>query len=225
VRIVLVGPPGAGKGTQAIHIAAKLSVPKISTGDIFRANISGGTELGLKAKAYLDSGQLVPDELTIDIVRDRLGQDDAEPGFLLDGFPRNVAQAQELDSILEAAGVPAHDAGARVDVVLDLEVDNDEVIKRISGRRLCRSDSGHIFHVDYKPSRSGDVCDICGGELYQRSDDSEDVVRERLRIYAKETAPIIDFYRAQGIVTTIDATGEVEEITKRALDAVAAVRD
>jgi adenylate kinase len=225
VRIVLVGPPGAGKGTQAIHIAAKLSVPKISTGDIFRANISGGTELGLKAKAYLDSGQLVPDELTIDIVRDRLGQDDAAPGFLLDGFPRNVAQARELDSILEAAGVPAHDAGAHIDVVLDLEVDNDEVIKRISGRRLCRSDSNHIFHVDYKPSRSGDVCDICGGELYQRSDDSEDVVRERLRIYAKETAPIVDFYRAQGIVTTIDATGEVEEITKRALDAVAAVRD
>jgi len=167
----------------------------------------------------------VPDELTIDIVRDRLGQDDAEPGFLLDGFPRNVAQAAELDSILEAAGVPAHDAGARIDVVLDLEVDNDEVIKRISGRRLCRNSSDHIFHVDYSPSREGDACDLCGGELYQRSDDSEDVVRERLRIYAHETAPIIDYYRSQGIVTTIEAVGEVEEITKRALDAVAAVRD
>ncbi|MEZ0115415.1 adenylate kinase [Catenulispora sp. EB89] len=224
MRIVLVGPPGAGKGTQASFIAGHLGVPKISTGDIFRMNISQGTPLGVQAKEYLDAGQLVPDELTIDIVRDRLSQPDAADGFLLDGFPRNVAQAEELDKILADNGVTPSVGKAYLDVVLDLEVDNNEVIKRISGRRLCRNDSGHIFHVDYSPSAAGDKCEICGGELYQRSDDAEDVVRTRLEVYAAETAPIIDYYREQGVLTTIDATGEVDVITRRAFAAVDAAR-
>ncbi len=221
MRIVLVGPPGAGKGTQAQFIADHLGVPKISTGDIFRANISGGTPLGVKAKEYTDAGKLVPDELTIDIVRDRLAQPDAADGFLLDGFPRNIAQAEVLDEILAEAGVVAsHGGGARLDIVLDLEVDNAEVVKRISGRRQCTGEVVHVFHVDYSPSTAGDACDKCGAELIQRSDDKEDVVRHRLEVYAEQTAPIIGYYRAQGILTTIDATGAVKDITKRALDAV-----
>jgi adenylate kinase len=220
VRIVLVGPPGAGKGTQAKFIAQHVGVPHISTGDIFRANIAAGTELGVKAKAFMDAGRLVPDELTIDLVRDRLGHPDAVGGFLLDGFPRNVAQAEELDKILADYGVTPTVGKAYLDVVLDLEVDNGEVIKRISGRRVCRNDKDHIFHVDYSPSQAGDRCDICGGELYQRSDDAEDVVRTRLEVYAAETAPIIGYYREQGVLTTIEATGEVHVITERAITAV-----
>jgi adenylate kinase len=221
MRIVLVGPPGAGKGTQAKFIADHAGVPKISTGDMFRANIEGGTALGRKAKEFMDAGKLVPDEVTIAMVRDRIAQPDAVDGFLLDGFPRNVAQADELDRMLAEAGVaPTRDGGALLDIVLDLEVDNAEVVKRISGRRICRNHSDHIFHVDYNPSTAGDVCDKCGAELFQRSDDQEDVVRHRLEVYAAETAPIIDYYREQGILTTIDATGPVETITKRALDAL-----
>ena len=221
MRIVLVGPPGAGKGTQAQFIAKHAGVPKISTGDIFRANISEGTPLGKKAKEFLDAGKLVPDELTIDIVRDRLSQADAADGFLLDGFPRNVAQAEELDRILADNGVaPKAGGAAYLDIVLDLEVDNSEVIKRISGRRQCTGDPVHVFHVDYSPSADGDVCAVDGTALIQRSDDQEDVVRHRLEVYAQETAPIIGFYREQGVLTTIEATGKVEEITERALDAV-----
>lgn len=220
MRIVLVGPPGAGKGTQAKFIAQHVGVPHISTGDIFRANIAAGTDLGVKAKAFMDAGRLVPDELTIDLVRDRLGHPDAVGGFLLDGFPRNVAQAEELDKILADYGVTPTVGKAYLDVVLDLEVDSGEVIKRISGRRVCRNDKDHIFHVDYSPSQAGDRCDICGGELYQRSDDAEDVVRTRLEVYAAETAPIIGYYREQGVLTTIDATGAVQVITERAITAV-----
>jgi adenylate kinase len=219
VRIVLVGPPGAGKGTQAEFIAGHAGVPKISTGDMFRANIKGGTPLGVKAKEFMDAGKLVPDEVTIAMVRDRLAQPDVEGGFLLDGFPRNVAQAEVLDQILAEVGVEAND-GAYVDIVLDLEVDNDEVVHRISGRRSCRGPEGHVFHVDYSPSTAGDKCDKCGAELYQRSDDEPEVVKHRLEVYAQETAPIIGFYREQGILKTIDATGTVEEITKRALEAL-----
>jgi adenylate kinase len=222
VRIVLVGPPGAGKGTQAKFIAEHAGVPKISTGDMFRANIEGGTPLGVKAKEFMDAGKLVPDEVTIAMVRDRLAQPDVEVGFLLDGFPRNVAQAEELDRILDEVGVPKSAGGAHLDIVLDLEVDNDEVIHRISGRRVCRTDSSHVFHVDYSPSETGDTCDDCGGELYQRSDDKPEVVKHRLEVYAQETAPIIGFYAEQDILKTIDATGTVEEITKRALDALPA---
>lgn len=213
MRIVLVGPPGAGKGTQAALLAQTLSVPHISTGDLFRANISQGTELGQKAQEYMRAGELVPDEVTIGMAKDRMGQADAEDGFLLDGFPRNLAQAEALDVILR-------DADLELDAVLDLEVAEDEIVKRIAGRRMCRKDSSHIFHVEYSPPKEPGVCEICGGELYQREDDHEDTVRKRLEVYHSETEPIIDYYKAQGLVTTISALGAVTEVTSRALSAL-----
>ncbi|MEU7566211.1 adenylate kinase [Streptomyces fradiae] len=213
MRIVLVGPPGAGKGTQAAFLAGNLSVPHISTGDLFRANISQGTELGKQAKAYMDAGNLVPDEVTIGMAKDRMEQPDAEHGFLLDGFPRNVAQAKALDAMLQSADM-------KLDAVLDLEVPEDEVVKRIAGRRICRNDSAHVFHVTYSAPKREGVCDVCGGELYQRDDDSEDTVRTRLEVYHTQTEPIIDHYRAQGLVVTISALGKVDEVTERAMAAL-----
>ncbi|MFE9252202.1 adenylate kinase [Streptomyces sp. NPDC007088] len=213
MRIVLVGPPGAGKGTQAAFLARKLSIPHISTGDLFRANISQGTELGKQAKSYIDAGNLVPDEVTIGMAKDRMDQADAANGFLLDGFPRNVFQAEALDALLK-------DEGQKLDAVLDLEVPEDEVVKRIAGRRICRNDSSHVFHTEYsKPQQEG-VCDVCGGELYQREDDKEETVRKRLEVYHTETEPIIGHYRAQGLVVTISALGKVGEVTERALEAL-----
>ncbi|WP_236242868.1 adenylate kinase [Streptomyces sp. CC228A] len=213
MRIVLVGPPGAGKGTQAAFLAKNLSIPHISTGDLFRANISQGTELGKQAKAFMDAGQLVPDEVTIGMAKDRMSQPDATGGFLLDGFPRNVAQAQALDAMLEAEGM-------KLDAVLDLEVPEDEVVKRIAGRRICRNDSAHVFHVSYTPPKQDGVCDVCGGELYQRDDDSEETVRTRLDVYHTQTEPIIDHYKGQGLVVTISALGKVNEVTDRAMGAL-----
>ena len=213
MRIVLVGPPGAGKGTQAAFLAKNLGIPHISTGDLFRANISQGTELGKQAKAYMDAGKLVPDEVTIGMAKDRMEQPDAANGFLLDGFPRNVSQAEALDEMLKAEGM-------RLDAVLDLEVPEDEVVKRIAGRRICRKDSSHVFHVEYKKPRQDGICDICGGELYQRDDDSEETVRTRLEVYHTQTEPIIDYYKAQGLVVTISALGKVEEVTARAMEAL-----
>ncbi|MDI3408497.1 adenylate kinase [Streptomyces cavernicola] len=213
MRIVLVGPPGAGKGTQAAFLAKNLSIPHISTGDLFRANISQQTELGKLAKSYMDAGNLVPDEVTIGMAKDRMAQPDAENGFLLDGFPRNVSQAEALDEALKVDGV-------KLDAVLDLEVPEDEVVKRIAGRRICRNDSAHVFHVEYKQPKAEGVCDVCGGELYQRGDDKEDTVRKRLEVYHSETEPIIDYYRAQGLVVTISALGEVADVTDRAMAAL-----
>ena len=213
MRIVLVGPPGAGKGTQAAYLAKNLSIPHISTGDLFRANISQGTALGKQAKAYMDAGNLVPDEVTIAMAQDRMAQPDAVNGFLLDGFPRNVSQAQALDQALTADGV-------RLDAVLDLEVPEEEVVKRIAGRRTCRNNSAHVFHITYSPAKQEGVCDACGGELYQRGDDSEETVRTRLEVYHTQTEPIIDHYKAQGLVVTISALGKVTEVTKRAMEAL-----
>ncbi len=213
MRIVLVGPPGAGKGTQAAFLAKNLSIPHISTGDLFRANISQGTELGKQAKAYMDAGDLVPDEVTIGMAKDRMEQPDAVNGFLLDGFPRNVSQAEALDVMLQAEGM-------KLDAVLDLEVEEDEVVKRIAGRRICRNDSSHVFHVVYARPKAEGVCDTCGGELYQRADDSEETVRTRLEVYHTQTEPIIDYYKAQGLLVTIPALGEVADVTKRAMDAL-----
>ncbi|WP_329035112.1 adenylate kinase [Streptomyces sp. NBC_01725] len=213
MRIVLVGPPGAGKGTQAAYLAKNLSIPHISTGDLFRANISQGTDLGRQAKSFMDAGNLVPDEVTIAMALDRMAQPDAENGFLLDGFPRNVFQAEALDKALTAEGL-------HLDAVLDLEVDEDEVVKRIAGRRVCRNDSSHVFHVTYSPPKKLGVCDDCGGELYQRDDDSEETVRTRLEVYHTQTEPIIDHYREQGLVVTISALGKVAEVTKRAMAAL-----
>ncbi|MFW6695640.1 adenylate kinase [Streptomyces sp. MAR4 CNX-425] len=213
MRIVLVGPPGAGKGTQAALLAKNLSIPHVSTGDLFRANISKGTELGRQAKAYMEAGNLVPDEVTVGMAWDRMEQPDARAGFLLDGFPRNVAQAVSLDGLLKEAGL-------ELDAVLDLEVPEDEVVKRIAGRRTCRNDSSHVFHVTYSPPEREGVCDICGGELYQRDDDDEDTVRRRLEVYHEETEPIIDYFKAQGLVTTISALGSVAQVTRRAMEAL-----
>jgi adenylate kinase len=209
MRLILVGPPGAGKGTQAEFISEYFDIPKISTGDIFRANVSGGTDLGKLAKKFMDSGDLVPDEVTIAMVRARLSEPDAIAGFLLDGFPRNVAQAYELDSMLS-------DLGASVDVVLELDVDRDEVVRRLSGRRLCKK-CGHAWHIEFDPPKLPDVCDRCGGELYQRDDDKPETVRHRLEVYAEQTTPLIEFYGSRGQLVIMDAVGPVEDVTERAI--------
>jgi adenylate kinase len=212
VRLVLVGPPGAGKGTQAQFVAAQFAIPKISTGDIFRANVSEGTELGMTAKKYMDAGDLVPDEVTSAMVRERLKEEDAGDGFLLDGFPRTVPQAETLDEIPSGFEVG-------VDVVLELVVDDEEVIRRLSGRRTCRS-CGHIWHVDFDPPTREGICDDCGGELFQRDDDKPDTVRHRLEVYAEQTAPLIAFYAEKGVLVGIDATGPVDDVTERAIAAL-----
>jgi adenylate kinase len=213
VRLVLVGPPGAGKGTQAQFIAEFAAVPKISTGDIFRANVSGGTPLGLQAKAFMDRGDLVPDDVTIEMVRNRLAEPDAVRGFLLDGFPRTVPQAEVLDDMLRDG------ADAKLDVVLELVVDDDEVIRRLSGRRTCRS-CNRIWHVDFDPPAAPGVCDEDGGELYQRDDDQAETIANRLRVYADQTAPLVNYYAGRGVLVGIDATGPVDDVTQRAIDAL-----
>jgi adenylate kinase len=212
VRLVLVGPPGAGKGTQAQFVAEHVGVPKISTGDIFRANVSQGTPLGLQAKEYMDRGDLVPDEVTIDMVRNRLQEKDAIEGFLLDGFPRTVPQAETLDDILR-------ETGAKLDVVLELVVDNEEVVRRLSGRRTCRT-CNHIWHVDFDPPQVEGVCDIDGGELFQRDDDKPATIENRLEVYDEQTAPLIAYYAGRGVLVGIDATGPVDDVTLRAIDAL-----
>ena len=212
MRVVLVGPPGAGKGTQAEFIADRFDIPKISTGDIFRANVSGGTDLGTLAKKYMDAGDLVPDEVTNAMVRDRLGEPDASRGFLLDGFPRNVAQAYELDGML-------NDLGTALGVVLELVVDTDEVVRRLSGRRTCVQ-CKHVHHVEYSPSAVDGVCDRCGGALVLREDDKPETVRHRLDVYAEQTTPLIQFYATRGQLIGIDAMGSVDEVTERAISAL-----
>ena len=212
MRLVLVGPPGAGKGTQAQFIAAHTAVPKISTGDIFRTNVSEGTPLGVQAKAYMDKGDLVPDDVTIAMVQLRLREDDAKAGFLLDGFPRTVPQAEVLDDVLR-------ESGSKLDVVLELVVDDDEVIRRLSGRRTCRT-CNHIWHVDFDPPATPGVCDIDGGELFQRDDDRAETIANRLSVYATSTAPLIAYYAHRGVLVGLDATGPVDDVTDRAIDAL-----
>jgi len=216
MRLVLVGPPGAGKGTQAQFLASHYAIPHISTGDIFRANLKEGTPLGIEAKSFMDRGDLVPDSVTNEMVRDRLGKADVANGFLLDGFPRNVAQAEVLRAILAEKRTPLNAA-------LELSVDTAEIILRLSGRRVCRN-CGKVWHIEFDKTSDLQKCDICQGELYQREDDKEEVITRRLEVYQEQTAPIISFYRTEGLLITISATGSVSEITERAVSALSRVR-
>lgn len=209
MRLVLVGPPGAGKGTQAQFIAESEGMPAVSTGDIFRTNVREGTPLGVEAKKFMDDGDLVPDEVTIGMVRKRLREDDVDKGFLLDGFPRTVPQAQILGQMLTEL-----DTG--LDVVLELVVDDELVVRRLAGRRTCRS-CGHVWHLDFDPPSVEGVCDIDGGELFQRADDTPETVTNRLQVYARDTAPIVDFYARHGLLEGVDADGPVDDVTDRCL--------
>jgi len=212
MRLILVGPPGAGKGTQAVHLAAHYKIPHISTGDIFRANLKNGTELGKKAQGFMDRGELVPDSVTNEMVKDRLENSDVANGFLLDGFPRNTNQAQVLDSILADKKMP-------LDAVLELSIDNSEIIKRLSGRRTCQNCAA-TFHNDFEKPKQAGVCDKCGGQLYQRQDDKEEVISRRLEIYAEQTKPIITYYKKTGLLKNISALGDVSDITIQAISAL-----
>ena len=213
MNLILLGPPGAGKGTQAKRLEQRHGVAQISTGDMLRAEVKAGTDVGLQARAVMESGGLVSDDLIITMLRNRIAKPDAAHGFILDGFPRTVPQAQELDDILRDV------AQAKLDVVLELVVDDDEVIRRLSGRRTCRT-CNHIWHVDFDPPAVQGVCDIDGGELYQREDDKAETVTNRLEVYAESTAPLVAFYAERGLLVGIDATGPVDDITQRAIDAL-----
>jgi adenylate kinase len=212
MRLVLVGPPGAGKGTQAKYLAQHFGIPQISTGDIFRANVAEQTPLGVEAKRYMDAGDLVPDEVTIAMVRDRLAEDDAASGFLLDGFPRTVPQAEALKQMLEELGPP-------LDAVLELKVADEEVVRRLSGRRTCRH-CGHVWHLEFDPPKQQGVCDLCGGVLFQRDDDLPETIQRRLDVYAEQTAPLVGYYDDAALLVTIEATGPVDGVTKRAIAAL-----
>jgi len=204
MQLVLLGPPGAGKGTQADALVKKLFIPHISTGDMFRAAILSGAALGNEAKAYLDSGKLVPDEITVGIIRDRLSQADCREGFLLDGFPRTIEQAEALDALLIQLCLP-------LTAVLNIEVPPKQLIVRLTGRRMCRK-CGAIYHQLYNAPQSEGVCDICDGQLYQRSDDSEKTVRLRLSVYEEQTAPLIEYYTAKGLLSPIDGDLPMNEV-------------
>ena len=204
MNLILLGPPGAGKGTQAAKIIEKYNIPHISTGDIFRENIKNGTELGKKAQEYMNKGQLVPDELVVEIATDRLTKDDCKDGFLLDGFPRTVFQAEELDKFLAARG-------SKIDHVLDIEVSREELMIRLTGRRVC-SKCGASFHgVNIPPKQEG-ICDVCGAELIQRKDDNEETAANRIEVYNKETKPLIDYYEKAGCIAHIDGTTGLENV-------------
>ena len=211
-RMVLLGPPGAGKGTQGQMLAQKLGIPQIATGDILRAAVKEGSELGQKAKSYMDAGDLVPDELMVGIIRERLQEADAQEGYILDGFPRTVAQAEALDEML-------HNIGQRLDHVIHIDVDNEVLVGRLSGRLICR-DCGASYHVQFNPPEKDKVCDECGGELFQREDDQEETVRSRLTVFAERTQPLVEFYRKQGIYEKIDGDQEPQQVLDAILDAI-----
>ena len=212
MRIILVGPPGAGKGTQALFLANHFGIPHVSTGDLFRTNIKGQTDLGKLAQSYMDAGNLVPDSVTNLMLKDRLDQVDASEGFLLDGYPRNVGQAEFLDELLEEKSI-------ELDAVLELQISHDEIVKRLSGRRTCRG-CGATFHILFEKPIDDGVCDGCSSELYQREDDKEEVVANRLNVYSQQTEPIINYYRSEGLLRAIDAVGEVHAISTAAIKAL-----
>lgn len=204
MKIVILGPPGAGKGTQADFIINKYNIPHISTGDIFRENIKNGTELGQKAKSYMDKGLLVPDELVIDIVKDRLQRDDCKDGFLLDGFPRTVAQAVSLDAELDKEGTS-------LDKVVNIDVDSNILVDRAVGRRVCKT-CGATYHVKYNPPKVDGVCDKDSTALIQRDDDVEETVKTRIGVYFDQTSPLIDYYQAQGLLLNIDGAQDIKKV-------------
>ncbi|MFP4615871.1 MAG: adenylate kinase [Thiohalorhabdus sp.] len=203
-RLVLLGPPGAGKGTQGQMLSQRLGIPQIATGDILRNAVATGTDIGRKAKSYMDAGDLVPDEIMVEIIRERLQEADARNGYILDGFPRTVAQAEALDEMLEAIG-------QRLDLVVHVDVENETLVERLSGRLICR-DCGATYHVRFHPPAKDRVCDECGGELYQREDDKEETVRSRLEVFAERTQPLVDYYRQQGIYHKVDGDREPETV-------------
>ena len=202
--ILLMGPPGAGKGTQAEKLIREYGIPQISTGDMFRAAVKSGTALGKEAKSYMDKGALVPDSVTVGIVKERLAQDDCKKGWILDGFPRTTAQASALDAIL-------HDLGIQLTAVLDFNVNRDDLVKRVSGRLVCRQ-CGASFHKEFRPPKQEGVCDNCGGELYQRADDNEVTVRERLAVYDPSTKPLIDYYKVSGRYYEINGDQSMDKV-------------
>lgn len=214
MRLILLGPPGAGKGTQAKLLVQRLGIPQVSTGDMLRAAVKAGAPLGQEAKQYMDRGALVPDAVIIGLVRERLQQPDCAGGYILDGFPRTVAQAESLEKALA-------DLGASLDSVLSVEVPAEELVLRIAGRRTCR-DCGAMYHVRFSPSRAEGRCDACGGPTYQRDDDREDTVRKRLAVYAEQTAPLISFYEERGLLRRVPGTGEIGEILQRITAALGA---
>ena len=204
MKIIMLGAPGAGKGTQAKKIAEKYSIPHISTGDIFRANIKNGTELGMKAKTYMDQGLLVPDELVVDLVVDRLAQDDCANGCVLDGFPRTIPQAEALDRALTAVG-------QSVDFAINVEVPDENIVKRMSGRRACVS-CGATYHIVYAPTKVENVCDTCQGDLILRDDDKPETVQKRLNVYHEQTQPLIDYYTKKNILVEVDGTVDIDDV-------------
>ncbi|WP_406658105.1 adenylate kinase [Methanolobus sp. ZRKC2] len=203
MNVVLFGPPGAGKGTQAKELSQKYDIPHISTGDILRANVREGTELGLKAKEYMDKGELVPDQVLIGLIKDRLEEPDCANGYLLDGYPRTIPQADALDDILKEISKP-------LDVVVNIDVSDEELIGRLSGRRMCKC--GESYHIMFNSPKEEGVCNACGGQLYQRDDDREDVIRQRLVVYSEKTKPLIDYYEEKELLVNIAGNGTVNEV-------------
>ena len=214
MKIVMLGAPGAGKGTQAKMIAAKYQIPHISTGDIFRANIKNGTELGKKAKSYMDQGLLVPDELTVDLVIDRLAQDDCKNGYILDGFPRTIPQAEALDAALAKLG-------EKMDYAIDVDVPDENIVSRMSGRRACTG-CGATYHIVYNPSKKGECCEVCGEKLILRDDDKPETVQKRLNVYHEQTQPLIDYYTKQSILRTVDGTQDMNDVFAEIVKSVGA---
>lgn len=212
LRAVLLGPPGAGKGTQAVRLVEKYEIPHISTGDIFRKNIKEGTELGKKAQEYMNAGALVPDELVVDLVKDRLQQDDCENGFLLDGFPRTIFQAEKLDEFLS-------ESNQKMDIVINLKVEKEALIKRLTGRRVCK-DCGASYHIVNIPPKKEGVCDICGGELIQRKDDNIETVENRINVYEDQTAPLIGYYKEAGSLVDFDGEASLDEVFDAIVQAI-----
>ena len=213
MRLVLLGPPGAGKGTQARMLEKRLGVPQVASGDLLRAAVRKRTPLGVEAKRYMDKGALVPDELVLKLIEERLQQPDAASGFILDGFPRTAAQAETLTAMLQASG------SRQLDKVIAIVVPDDEIVKRISGRRTCKN-CGAMYHVIYDPPRNQNLCNSCNGELYQRDDDAEDTVRMRLEVYAATMRPLLEYYERLGLLAQIDGIGRPEEIQQSILGAL-----